>query len=131
MVKMDACTGSAPYYEPLHNELIDAFTAKVDVAPRATFSSLIGKMSHTAQSTTDIDDTAEDSGQEECEQQASEDVNNDAFMASKHKNSNSTKKGYNIIITHSTKVVCICDVVLVIVTIFICSCWENSCFTII
>ena len=79
----------------LHNELIGAFTAKVDVAPRATFSSFSGKMSHTAQSRTDVDDTAEDSRQEECEQQATEDVNNDAFMASKQNNSKSTKKGYN------------------------------------
>ena len=39
MVKMDSQTGSAPYYEPLHNKLVDAFTAKADVAPRATFSS--------------------------------------------------------------------------------------------
>ena len=51
--------------KPLHNELIDAFTAKVvDVAPRVTFSSFSGKMSHTAQSRTDVGETVEDSAQD-------------------------------------------------------------------
>ena len=72
MVKMDARTGSAPYYEPLCNELIDAFTAKVDVAPGVTFSTFSGKMSHTAQSRTDVAETVEDSAQDESEQQATD-----------------------------------------------------------
>ena len=100
-MKMDAHTGSAPYYKPLHNELIDTFTAKVDVAPRVTFSSFSGKMSHTAQSRTDVDETVEDSAQDKCEQQAAEEINNDAFMASSQNNSKSTKKGYNNNITQN------------------------------
>ena len=96
---MDAHTGSAPYYEPLHNELIDAFTAKVDVAPRATFSNISGKMSHTAQSRTIVDESVEDLAQDESEEQATEDINNDAFMSASQNNSRSTKKGYNNNIT--------------------------------
>ena len=107
MVKMDARTGSAPYYEPLHNELIDAFTAKVDVAPRVTFSSFRGKMSHTAQSRTVVDESVEDSAQDESEEQATEDINNDAFMSASQNSSRSTKKGYNNNITQNNNVTCI------------------------
>ena len=92
---MDACTGSAPYYKPLRNELIDAFTAKVDVAPRATFSSFSGKMSHTAQSRTVVDESVEDSAQDENEEQTSQN------------NSRSTKQGYNNNITLNNNVTCI------------------------
>ena len=101
MVKMDARTGSAPYYEPLCNKLIDAFTAKVDIAPRVAFSSFSGKISHAAQSRTDVDETVEDPAQDECEQQATAEINSDAFIASSQNNSKSTKKGYNNNITQN------------------------------
>ena len=104
---MDARTGSAPYYEPLRNELIDALTAKVDVAPRATFSSISGIMSHTAQSRNVVDETVEDLAQDESEEQATEDINNDAFMSSSQINSKSTKKGYNNNISLNNNVTCI------------------------
>ena len=104
---MDACTGSAPYYKPLRNELIDAFTAKVDVAPRATFSSFSGIMSHTAQSRTVVDESVEDLAQDESEEQATEDINNDAFMSASQNNSRSTKKGYNNNISLNNNITCI------------------------
>ena len=64
-------------------------------------------MSHTAQSRTDVDETVEDSAQDKCEQQATEEINNDAFMATSQNNSKSTKKGYNSNITQNNNVSCI------------------------
>ena len=101
---MDVHTGSAPYYEPLHNELIDTFTAKVDVTSRATFSSSCGLMAHTAQSQPDVDDTIEDSGQEETGQQQTEERTTGAFMVSGQNKSKFTKKGYNENITQNDNV---------------------------
>ena len=94
MVKMDSQTGSAPCYEPLHTELIDAFMAKADVAPRATFSSSSGILTHnTSQAQPDVDDNIEEPGQEESGQQEAGDGTNDAFMASGQSKGKGTKKG--------------------------------------
>ena len=89
---MDSRTGSAPYYEPLCNELVDAFMTKADVAPRATFSSPSGRLAHhTSQAQPDVVHNNEQPEQEESGQQEAGDANNDAFMASGQ--SKATKKG--------------------------------------
>ena len=87
-------TGSAHYYEPLHTELVDAFMAKADVAPRATFSSSSGRLTHhTSQAQSDVVGNNEEPGQEESGQQEAGDSTNDAFMASSQSKGKATKKG--------------------------------------
>ena len=57
--------------------------AKADVAPRATFSSSSGRLTHhTSQAQPDNVDNNEEPEQEESRQQESGDGNNDVFMAS-------------------------------------------------
>ena len=91
---MDSWNVSASYYKPLHNELVDAFMAKADVGPRATFSSSSGRLTHHAsQAQPGVVDNNEEPEQEESRQQEAGDGNNDAFMASGQSKGKVMKKG--------------------------------------
>ena len=111
----------------MHNELVDVFTVKADVAPRTTFSSSSGRLTHHAsQAQPDVINNNEEPEQEEYGQQEAGDGNNDALMAFGESKGKAMKKGYNDKNSWNPKDIYTAIAVLVSIAKSFYRSWKNS-----